>query len=100
MIRWRARAHQQSDFALLLACQTKRGNSGTRRSPEGRDRLAGQRRWTRRSSAGRAGAAGRPGSGQEKVLTGIAAEVRELKGIGCCRMAVLTDGSAGSLCPF
>jgi hypothetical protein len=34
------------------------------------------------------------------VLTGIAAEVRELKGIGCCRMAVLTDGSAGSLCPF
>ncbi len=33
MIRWRARAHQQCDFALLLTCRTKRGNSGTRRSP-------------------------------------------------------------------
>ena len=34
MITWRARAHQQYDFVLLLICQTKRGNPGTRRSPD------------------------------------------------------------------
>src|SRR5208337_5467824 len=36
----------------------------------------------------------------KKVLTGIAVEVREPKGIGRCRMAVLADGSAESLHPF
>ena len=36
----------------------------------------------------------------KKVLTGIAVEVREPKGIGRCRMAVLEDGSAASLHPF
>jgi hypothetical protein len=34
MIGWRARVYQQCDFVLLVACHTKRGNSGTRRSPE------------------------------------------------------------------
>ena len=33
MIGWRARLHQQCDFVLLVTCHTKRGNSGTRRSP-------------------------------------------------------------------
>ena len=36
----------------------------------------------------------------KKVLTGIAVEVHQPKGIGRCRMAVLADGSAGSLHPF
>src|SRR6266536_993750 len=36
----------------------------------------------------------------KKVLTGIAVEVSEPKGIGRCRMAVLADGSAESLHPF
>src|SRR6266704_3493529 len=36
----------------------------------------------------------------KKVLTGIAVEVTEPKGIGRCRMAVLADGSAESLHPF
>src|SRR5207247_9373552 len=36
----------------------------------------------------------------KKVLTGIAVEAGEPKGIGRCRMAVLADGSAGSLHPF
>ena len=36
----------------------------------------------------------------KKVLTGIAVEVSEPKGIGRCRMALLEDGSAGSLLPF
>jgi hypothetical protein len=36
----------------------------------------------------------------KKVLTGIAVEVRQPKGIGRCRMAALTDGSAASLHPF
>jgi hypothetical protein len=36
----------------------------------------------------------------KKVLTGIAVEVGEPKGIGRCRMAVLADGSAESLHPF
>ena len=36
----------------------------------------------------------------KKVLTGIAVAVREPKGIARCRMAVLADGSAGSLHPF
>jgi hypothetical protein len=36
----------------------------------------------------------------KKVLTGIAVEVYQPKGIGRCRMAVLADGSAGSLHPF
>ncbi len=36
----------------------------------------------------------------KKVLTGIAVEVTEPKGIGRCRMAVLADGSSASLHPF
>ena len=36
----------------------------------------------------------------KKVLTGIAVEISEPKGIGRCRMAVLADASAASLCPF
>ena len=36
----------------------------------------------------------------KKVLTGIAVEVYQPKGIGRCRMAVLADGSAESLNPF
>ena len=36
----------------------------------------------------------------KKVLTGIAVEAGAPKGIGRCRMAVLADGSAGSLHPF
>jgi transposase-like protein len=36
----------------------------------------------------------------KKVLTGIAVEVKEPKGIGRCRMALLADGSAASLHPF
>ena len=36
----------------------------------------------------------------KKVLTGIAVEVREPKGIGRCRMAPLADASAASLHPF
>jgi len=36
----------------------------------------------------------------KKVLTGIAVEVREPRGIGRCRMAPLTDGSAKSLHAF
>ena len=34
------------------------------------------------------------------MLTGIAVEVREPKGIGRCRMALLADGSSASLHPF
>jgi hypothetical protein len=33
MIGWRARVYQQYDSALSVTCHTKRGNSGTRRSP-------------------------------------------------------------------
>lgn len=36
----------------------------------------------------------------KKVLTGIAVEVQEPKGIGRCRMALLADGSSASLHPF
>jgi ISXO2-like transposase domain len=36
----------------------------------------------------------------KKVLTGIAVEVSEPKGIGRGRMALLEDGSAASLLPF
>ncbi len=36
----------------------------------------------------------------KKVLTGIAVEISEPKGIGRCRMAVLADASAAALGPF
>ena len=36
----------------------------------------------------------------KKVLTGIAVEVRQPKGIGRCRMALLADASSASLRPF
>jgi ISXO2 transposase-like protein len=36
----------------------------------------------------------------KKVLTGIAVEVKEPKGIGRCRMSLLGDGSSASLHPF
>src|SRR5437870_2898129 len=66
----------------------------------GRDRLAGTVEVDETCLGGeepglRGGRA--PG---KKVLTGIAVEVSEPKGIGRCRMAVLADGSAGSLRPF
>ena len=36
----------------------------------------------------------------KKTLVGIAVEVKEPKGLGRCRMAILADGSAASLHPF
>jgi len=36
----------------------------------------------------------------KKALVGVAVEVKEPKGIGRCRMAVLADGSSASLHPF
>ncbi|MDQ3612565.1 MAG: IS1595 family transposase [Actinomycetota bacterium] len=36
----------------------------------------------------------------KKSLVGVAVEVREPKGLGRCRMAILTDASAASLHPF
>jgi len=36
----------------------------------------------------------------KKTLTGIAVEIREPKGIGRCRMAILRDASGASLVPF
>src|SRR5664279_5882888 len=36
----------------------------------------------------------------KKSLVGVAVEVKEPKGLGRCRMAVLTDASATSLHPF
>ena len=66
----------------------------------GRDRLAGTVQVDETYIGGdepglRGGRA--PG---KKVLTGIAVEVREPRGIGRCRMAVLADGSSASLHPF
>jgi len=40
------------------------------------------------------------GKGKKKVLTGIAVEVREPKGLGRCRMLPLADSSAASLHTF
>ena len=66
----------------------------------GRDRLSGSggggRDVHRRGQPGCAAG----GSAGKKVLTGIAVEVGEPKGIGRCRMAVLADASAESLHPF
>ena len=42
----------------------------------------------------------RRAAARKKVLTGIAVEIGEPKGIGRCRMAVLADASGASLGPF
>src|SRR5260370_2671511 len=66
----------------------------------GGDRLSGRGRVTETYIGGaEPGLAGGRAPGK-KVLPGIAVEVSEPKGIGRCRMAVLADGSAGSLRPF
>jgi transposase-like protein len=66
----------------------------------GRDRLSGVVEVDETFIGGdEPGLAGGRAPGK-KVLTGIAVEVREPKGIGRCRMAVLADGSAESLHPF
>jgi len=66
----------------------------------GRDRLTGtvevDETYTGGEEAGLRGGRA-PG---KKVLTGIAVEVRQPKGIGRCRMALLTDGSSASLHRF
>jgi hypothetical protein len=66
----------------------------------GRDRLSGTVEVDETFIGGdEPGLAGGRAKGK-KVLTGIAVEVSEPKGIGRCRMAVLADGSAESLRPF
>ena len=58
-------------------------------------------RWrsTRPSSAARSPDCAAGGRGK-KVLTGVAVEIRESKGLGRCRMAPLADASAESLHAF
>lgn len=66
----------------------------------GRDRLAGTVEVDETCIGGEEpGLRGGRARGK-KVLTGIAVEVRQPKGIGRCRMAVLADGPAASLHPF
>jgi transposase-like protein len=66
----------------------------------GRDRLAGRVEVDETYIGGvEAGLRGGRAKGK-KVLTGIAVEVREPKGIGRCRMAPLADASAASLHAF
>ncbi len=66
----------------------------------GRERLAGRVEVDETYIGGEeAGLAGGRARGK-KVLTGIAVEVREPKGIGRCRIAPLADASAGSLHGF
>jgi ISXO2-like transposase domain len=68
--------------------------------PPGRDRLAGAVEVEETFIGGEE--QGLRGGRQrgKKVLTGIAVEVREPKGIGRCRMAVLADASASARGPF
>jgi len=66
----------------------------------GRDRLAGRVEVDETYIGGEeAGLRGGRARGK-KALVGIAVEVKEPKGIGRCRMAILADGSAASLHPF
>jgi transposase-like protein len=66
----------------------------------GRERLGGRVEVDETYIGGQeAGLAGGPARGK-KVLTGIAVEVREPKGLGRCRMAPLADASAESLHAF
>jgi transposase-like protein len=66
----------------------------------GRDRLSGTVEADETYIGGEeAGLAGGRARGK-KVLTGIAVEVSEPRGIGRCRMQILADGSAESLHPF
>ena len=66
----------------------------------GRDRLAGTVEVDETYIGGEEpGLRGGRAKGK-KVLTGIAVEVKEPKGIGRCRMALLADGSSASLHPF
>jgi hypothetical protein len=66
----------------------------------GRDRLAGRVEVDETYIGGEEpGLRGGRARGK-KVLTGIAVEVTEPKGIGRCRMALLADGSSASLHPF
>src|SRR6266542_4163983 len=66
----------------------------------GRERLAGRVEVDETYIGGEeAGLAGGRARGK-KVLTGIAVEVREPKGIGRCRIAPLADASADSLHAF
>src|SRR6266536_509057 len=66
----------------------------------GRDRLAGRVEVDETYIGGEE--PGRPGGRAKgkKALVGVAVEVRQPRGYGRCRMAILRDGSAASLHPF
>jgi transposase-like protein len=79
------------------------GDAGPLRSVlvrPGRDRLAGRVEVDETYIGGEEpGLRGGRARGK-KVLTGIAVEVRQPRGIGRCRLALLADGSSASLHPF
>jgi len=66
----------------------------------GRERLAGTVEVDETLIGGRDPGVGRGRGKGDKVLTGIAVEIKEPRGYGRCRMAPLVDASAASLHPF
>jgi ISXO2 transposase-like protein/transposase-like zinc ribbon protein len=85
------------------SCQTAWAMLGRLRSVlvrPGRDRLAGTVEVDETYIGGEEPGLRGGRAGGKKVLTGIAVEVTEPKGIGRCRMALLADGPAASLHPF
>ena len=66
----------------------------------GRERLVGTVEVDETYIGGRDPGVGRGKGRGDKVLTGIAVEIKEPRGYGRCRLAPLPDASAASLCAF
>ncbi len=92
--------HQPAADPLISPLGRVQASGATSLVRPGRERLVGTVEVDETYIGGRNPGVGRGKGRGDKVLTGIAVEIKEPRGYGRCRLAPLPDASAASLCAF